>query len=105
LIIYQVVGGRFTNGEHVIDEPSHAEAVQLVVEELHAQLAWNEGSNTLLLRPTLTCPWAILDLLGHVLLAINVPVSGKDMFCASSKFRRVLFSAIPLNYFVILHPI
>ncbi len=95
MIIYQVVGGRFTNGEHVIDEPSHAEAVQLVVEELHAQLAWNDGSDNLLLRPTFSCPWAqILDLLGHVLLAYNVPQS----------LAKICFAPVPnfVEYFSLM---
>jgi hypothetical protein len=35
----KVVGGRFSDGVDVVDEPRHAEAVQLLVEELHAQLA------------------------------------------------------------------
>ncbi len=113
LIIYQVVGGRFTNGEHVIDEPSHAEAVQLVVEELHAQLAWNKGSDTLLLRPTFPCPWAqILDLIGQILL--DVPQSlARICFAPLPKFVHdpdvislkyfvqlfILASTIPFNYY------
>ncbi len=38
--LLQVVGGGLADGVDVIDEPSHAEAIQLLVEELHAKLAW-----------------------------------------------------------------
>ena len=38
--LLQVVGGGLADGVDVIDEPSHAEAVQLLVEELHPELAW-----------------------------------------------------------------
>ena len=35
----QVVGGRFSDGVDVIDEPGHAEAVQLLVEEVDSKLS------------------------------------------------------------------
>ncbi len=38
--LLQVVGGGLADGVDVIDEPSHAEAVQLLVEELHSELSW-----------------------------------------------------------------
>ena len=38
--LLQVVGGGLADGVDVIDEPCHAEAVQLLVEELHPELAW-----------------------------------------------------------------
>jgi hypothetical protein len=39
---FEVVGGRFSDGVDVVDEPRHAESVQLLVEELDAQLAWKK---------------------------------------------------------------
>ena len=36
--LLQVVGSGLADGKDVIDEPSHAEPVQLVVEELHSEL-------------------------------------------------------------------
>jgi len=36
--LLEVVGGGFPDGVDVVDEPSHAETVQLLVEELHAKL-------------------------------------------------------------------
>ena len=38
--LLEVVGGGLANGVHVIDEPSHAEAVQLLVKELFAELSY-----------------------------------------------------------------
>ena len=38
--LLEVVGGRFANGEDVVDQPSHAQRVQLLVEELNAKLTW-----------------------------------------------------------------
>ena len=36
--LLEVVGGRFADRIHMVDEPCHAEGVQLLVEELNAQL-------------------------------------------------------------------